>query len=247
MGSPILGDLCKLVIRQLEEKILSLHLPSILLYKRYVDDILILWNVKPDVSAFLDLVNDNQYGLTLKLDQAHDTQVYFLDISIGVDGMMICTEVYRKLDSETLYIPIGSCDPFHYKMAAFNTLIKRAYTHSSTMHALETELKIISRIAERHGYHNHITSLSRKLHHLQVAAQTTSHGKGRPDPKDSIPITYNPFLQKLFSEIARKKCISIAYRRCPSVFALLHNAKERYSQPGRAIWSIYHPAKRSYV
>ncbi|XP_023240403.1 uncharacterized protein LOC111638866 [Centruroides sculpturatus] len=226
MGSPIAGDLCELVIRQLEERVLPLHISNIILYRRYIDDILILWKVKPDISAFLELVNDNRYGLTLELDQAHDRQVHFLDISIKVDGKRIQTEVYRKLIAEPLYIPTTSCDPYHYKIAAFNTLIKRAYTHSSTKAALESEHRNIANIAKRHGYYNLMNKLSKKLRHPQVSARDAGQEDDRPEHKDRVPVTYNPWLQKLYSEIAKKKNINITYRRCPTVFNILRNAKD---------------------
>ncbi|XP_023241227.1 uncharacterized protein LOC111639574 [Centruroides sculpturatus] len=151
-----------MVIRLLEDKLLPDHLHNIIMYKRYVDDILILWRCKPDMPPFLALFNNNPYGLTLGLEQKSYTQVHFLDVSITVKGSTINTEVYRKPLVEQLYIPVGSCDPKQYKVAAFNTLVKRAYTHSLTLYAFETEINVLKIIAERHGYSKLITTLVKK-------------------------------------------------------------------------------------
>ncbi|XP_067133444.1 uncharacterized protein [Centruroides vittatus] len=230
MGSPVAGDLCELVIWQLEEKILPNHLHNIQLYKRYVDDILILWKSKPDIAAFVDSFNNNSYGVTLGLEQANDTHVHFLDVSIMVEGTSILTEVYRKPLADQLYIPIGSCDPILYKLAAFNTLVKRAYTHSSTRHALQKEINTLRSIAQSHGYYNLISKLTKKWRNYQLSTQTNQHEQVTTEHKDNIPLTYNPYLRKLYLEVAKKKQVSITYKRCPNIYQLLRNAKDPPNQ-----------------
>ncbi|XP_023241860.1 uncharacterized protein LOC111640093 [Centruroides sculpturatus] len=91
MGSPLSGDLCEMVVRQLESKALPPFLPSILIYKRYVDDILIVWREVSYMTSFVRTVNP--FGLTVELEQA-STEVHFLDIGIKIVGSTIHTAVY---------------------------------------------------------------------------------------------------------------------------------------------------------
>ncbi|XP_023213744.1 uncharacterized protein LOC111639639 [Centruroides sculpturatus] len=222
MGSPIAGDLCEIVVRQLEDIVIPQYSPNILLYKRYVDDILILWRIEPDVSRFVDSFNDNPYGLTLEIDQAHASEAHFLDINIKFEQTTTRTEVYRKPGAEHLYIPIGSCDPPNYKMAAFNALIRRAYSHSSDRISLHAELRHIEQIANEHGYPKIVRKLIRKWRCREVALNQAP----KEVPSNIIPVTYNPYLKSIYNTIAKKKNIRIAYRRCATIFDILRNGKD---------------------
>ncbi|XP_023220479.1 uncharacterized protein LOC111622351 [Centruroides sculpturatus] len=136
MESPVSGNLCEMVVRQLENNILPRFLPNMLLYKRYTDDIIILWKSKLNLKQFVDMVNSNPYGLLFEIEQHSKSNVHFLDIEISFEGPNIHTAVYQKTSNTTTYIPMGSCDPFQYKVAAFRSLVKRAFTHSSSIQAL---------------------------------------------------------------------------------------------------------------
>ncbi|XP_023238246.1 uncharacterized protein LOC111637069 [Centruroides sculpturatus] len=224
MGSPVSGDLCEMVVRQLERKILPRFLPNILLYRRYVDDILIMWKTIPDISNFVQTVND-PYGLTLEMEQSSNTEVHFLDINIKVEGSVIATSVYRKPYAAFIYIPVGSFDPFTYKAAAFNTLIKRAFSHSSTMQALNTELNYIKRIAAKHGYHGLTHRLIERHQRSQYAPTTCTKTNTDQDEHTRLPVTFNPYVKAIYAEIAGKQQLQIAYRRCPTIYDILRNGK----------------------
>ncbi|XP_067120768.1 uncharacterized protein [Centruroides vittatus] len=226
MGSPVAGDLCEMVIRQLEQKVLLQYLPTIILYKRYIDDIIILWRNVPDVSAFVESVHDNPYGLTVELEQANNTGVHFLDLNINIEGSSIHTSVYRKPGMASLYIPVGSCDPFQYKTAAFNTLIKRLFSHSSIPAALATELEHIRHLATIHGYHKLINRLvNRHCRSARVSA-IRSRLDNQPEDETRIPVTYNPYMVLLYKAIADKRRIKITHRRCPTILDILRNGKD---------------------
>ncbi|XP_023231504.1 uncharacterized protein LOC111631492 [Centruroides sculpturatus] len=146
MGSAVSGDLCELVIQQLEEKIIPNFFNSIILYKRYVNDIIILWRNDHDINRFVDQVNNNPYGLTIELEQHSDSTVHFLDVSIA-RGSSISTSIYRKESDFPTYIPADSCDPIGYKLSAFRALVKRAHTHCSTQRALDKEMRYLQKVA----------------------------------------------------------------------------------------------------
>ncbi|XP_023209410.1 uncharacterized protein LOC111612432 [Centruroides sculpturatus] len=93
MGSLLSGNLCKLVIRQIEGKIIPQFISNILIYKRYVDDIFILWKAEPNINNFISAMNDNPYGLTIKLDQKSNTAAHFMDIHLQLDSTRVVTKL----------------------------------------------------------------------------------------------------------------------------------------------------------
>ncbi|XP_023213993.1 uncharacterized protein LOC111616874 [Centruroides sculpturatus] len=226
MGSPLSGNLCEMVVRQLETKALPPFLPSILVYKRYVDNILIIWKEIPDMTSFVRTVNNNPFGLTVELEQAGTEEVHFLDIRIKVVGPTIQTAVYHKPSPTPTYIPANSCDPFPYKAAAFRALVERAFSHSSTKQALTNELARIKKIATEHRFpnmtHRLIEQYQRRKHTL--TAEITANPQ-RNNPA-RIPITYNLHLKTVHRKIAKEHGIRLAYRRCPTIFRILRNDKD---------------------
>ncbi|XP_067121906.1 uncharacterized protein [Centruroides vittatus] len=66
IGSPISGILCELVVRKLEKRVLYDFRKDIVYFKRYVDDIFILWNNNRKINEFIESINRNNDGLKLK-------------------------------------------------------------------------------------------------------------------------------------------------------------------------------------
>ncbi|XP_023234163.1 uncharacterized protein LOC111633768 [Centruroides sculpturatus] len=77
MGSPMSSLLCELVVRQLEKQVLENYMEDIILYKRYVDDVFIVWKDNRRIENFLITINNNKHGLNLKLEQKSHTHIYF--------------------------------------------------------------------------------------------------------------------------------------------------------------------------
>ncbi|XP_067144639.1 uncharacterized protein [Centruroides vittatus] len=144
MGSPVSGLLCELVVRSLESSKLHKYKGKILLYARYVDDVCIIWNEKPDVEKFSRDINNNIFGLELELEieQQSHRKIHFLDIDIELEEEgKIATKVYRKPSYIPEMIPWTSHDPTNYKLAAFRALLRRAYTHCSRMQDTRREVE----------------------------------------------------------------------------------------------------------
>ncbi|XP_023216359.1 uncharacterized protein LOC111618961 [Centruroides sculpturatus] len=183
-----------------------------------------MWKTIPDISNFVQTVNDNPYSLTLEMEQSSNIEVHLFDINIKVEGSAIITSVYRKPYAASIYIPVGSSDPFTYKAAAFNTLIKRAFSHSSTTQALNTELNYIKRIAAKHGYHGLTHRLIERHQHSQYTPTTRTKTNTDHDEHTRLPVTFNPYIKAIYTEIAGKQ-LQIAYRRCPTIYDILRNGK----------------------
>ncbi|XP_067135187.1 uncharacterized protein [Centruroides vittatus] len=178
-------------------------------------------------------MNDNTYGLSIEIDQHSDANVHFLDVDIRIDSHSIHTSVYRKQCASHTYIPSDSCDPIQYKIAAFRSLVRRAYTHSSTQQALRKELNHIEKIADTHGYRNIILRMSeRQKIRMSQNTPTMAQGNNQSTEVERIPITYNPTLKSIYESIARRRKVTVAYRRGPTIYSLLRNGKDP-SDPNR--------------
>ncbi|XP_023236872.1 uncharacterized protein LOC111635958 [Centruroides sculpturatus] len=232
MGSPLSGDLCELVVRQLEEKVLPKFLPNISLYQRYVDDIFILWKTTPNLDDFLSCMNDNAYGLTLGLEQVSNSSAHFLDVNIRLRGGKIETSVYHKPDQLPLFIPACSSDPFVYKMAAFRALTKRAFTHPTHVRDAWLEIRRIEKIAVEHGYNK---ALVRGLARTYARRPPSRRDSPLPSPDDNrqpdgnakrAVVRFNRHLDPLYREIASNSRTKIAYLRTGTLYDLLRNAKD---------------------
>ncbi|XP_023232145.1 uncharacterized protein LOC111632024 [Centruroides sculpturatus] len=193
-----------MVVPLLENKVL----PNIILYRRYIDDIIIFWKTVPDITVLVDAYNNNPYGLTLELEQSDPAEVHFLDVNIKLEKDGISTAVYHKPGPMSSYIPVGLCDPISYKMAAYKALIRRAFTRSSNVQARDKELAYIQWI------------------YVDSARLVDQHIDSQPEDIEWIPITYNPYVRSIYDKIARKRQIRIAYRRCPIIFNILSNGKD---------------------
>ncbi|XP_023214571.1 uncharacterized protein LOC111617523 [Centruroides sculpturatus] len=213
MGSPLSSDLCELVLRRLEETVIPKYSSNIIIYKRYVDDVFILWKMKPHINEFLSHMNKNPYGLTLKLDQLTTINAHFLDINIMLNGGSIDTGIYYKPSYIPWFIPANSADPYNYKIAAFRALVRRAFMHPSKWSDTITELQNIERIAVAHGYRKELirglANAYLRTHETQEAPITQNANQ---DSKRRLNIVeYSKQFQALCREIATKTNTKVAY------------------------------------
>ncbi|XP_023225258.1 uncharacterized protein LOC111626179 [Centruroides sculpturatus] len=237
MGSPLLGDLCELVIRQLKGKIILRFVSNILIYKRYVDDIFILWKAEPNINNFLSAMNDNPYRLTIKLDQKSNTAAHFLDIHLQLDGTRVVTKVHYKSYYRPLFILANSADPYSYKISAFSALTKRAFTHHTRSEDKEAELKRIQNIAVQHGYRKNLIYDLARAYVSRIAARDTSNIQAAAHETHNVNSTqsravveYNHHLNSVYREIAAHTNTKIAYNRPCTVYGLLRSGKDKINK-----------------
>ncbi|XP_023211828.1 uncharacterized protein LOC111614694 [Centruroides sculpturatus] len=199
-----------------------------MLYRRYVDDVIVVWKTTPNLAQFVEAMNDNPYRLSLEVDQHSNTNVHFLDVNIRIQGPNIHTTVYRKLCASPTYIPSDSCDPFQYKLAAFRSLVRRAYSHSSTQEALREELTHIEKIADMHGYHNIVPRIAERHERALMSHNTpmTTLRNSHSIDMERILLMFNHILISVYTAVAKRRNVNIAYKRGPTIFDILRNGKD---------------------
>ncbi|XP_067145429.1 uncharacterized protein [Centruroides vittatus] len=219
MGSPISGLLCELVVSKVEEKVLRNFERDIAYYKRYVDDIFILWKNNRVIANFVDRINENQEGLHLKLEQKSSRMVHFLDINVIFSKGHISTGVFIKPTHSPLYIPASSNDPYKYKLAAFRALIRRAFIYCENVIDRDTEIERIIQIAGTLGY-------KRKVIEGIIRKFEASYDKGtKHGPYRYTKFTYNKYLGGIMKEIASINDTRVILKRAPNLYKILRNDK----------------------
>ena len=99
MGAICGPSIANIVVYRLEEKWMKIHRP--LVYRRFIDDILI-------ISIFIiDIDNFKKIFLNLKLNIIQDKIVNFLDLSISFDKILkrICIKLFIKPTNTFSYVP----------------------------------------------------------------------------------------------------------------------------------------------
>ncbi|XP_040178228.1 uncharacterized protein LOC120910536 [Rana temporaria] len=133
MGAKFAPSVANAFMAQWEEGSIYADIPmELTLYKRYIDDILIVWNgTQPALEKFLSKLNQNDKNITLTWNIS-DTMVNFLDLDISiVDNTLVTKTHFKNIDTNS-YLSVKSC---HHKSWLFNipkgqlTRLKRNCTY----------------------------------------------------------------------------------------------------------------------
>ena len=123
MGSPLGSVLANLFMGFHENQWISDFTYSIvLLYRRYVDDIICLFYCENDAIKFFDFFNTRHPNIKFTFEKQVDCKLAFLDILLLTTQDKFSTSVFRKKASIGLYTNFTSFTPFSYKTGLIKTL-----------------------------------------------------------------------------------------------------------------------------
>ena len=110
MGAKYAPSLANLFMAQWEEDVVyALRRPELLLWARYIDDVLFLWKGDMEsLDAFMIQWNDNDRGIVLSYE-ASPTSIHFLDLEISTTHDKLEFKTYFKPTDRNGYIPVDSC------------------------------------------------------------------------------------------------------------------------------------------
>jgi len=99
---------------------------EIIYNKRYVDDILIIFDQnKTKEKTVINYMNNTDKHLELKTSEEGNNSINHLEPSIRRDANIIDLGIYRKPTHTDIVIHFSSNHPHEHKMAAFNCYINR--------------------------------------------------------------------------------------------------------------------------
>ncbi len=135
MGGRLSPILANLFMENLENQVLRSYLIAPRLYIRYVDDILIVWDISlGDFRLFLDHYNAQHQDINLTVEEEKDGQLPFLDVLIqrpvvstnGKGRREYSLSVYRKPTHSHRYLHFRSAVPKSLKKNTLRALWLRA-------------------------------------------------------------------------------------------------------------------------
>ncbi|XP_023241943.1 uncharacterized protein LOC111640176 [Centruroides sculpturatus] len=218
MGSPLAGTLCEMVLATLENAMLLKYEAQMITYVRYVDDVLIFWNTKPNVQSFIKDINDNRFGLELELEQKNDKTIHFIDLDIQINSVRdFTTKVCRKPAYNPIFIPWISNDSPAYKIAAFRALIARAYSHCNNTKDRTDELNYIYNLAKKYGIN--VKAIISK-------SKTRPKKRNLPNKEGVLTVEYNASLNNIFRRVGKAKNKRILYKKILTTYQLLRSDKD---------------------
>ena len=163
MGSPLAPTLSNLFMGVLENKYLrNPRYSKVSFYKRYVDDILLVFDNDGDVSSFFEFMNSWHPNIRFT-KEVGDKQIPFLDIDIKIENNILDTTVYRKPTYTNLLLNFKALCPMHWKTGLLITLLHRAYLVCNSWTNFHDEVTKLIHIFNLNGYpiafiHKHIKS-----------------------------------------------------------------------------------------
>lgn len=157
MGSPLSSIMAEVYLNHVENlHILSDKNPQkdkILFYKRYVDDIFLIFNGN---TRQLEVLCKYVNGLTPKLKFTLETEctgtLNFLDLTIKKKDNKLQFSIYRKPTTTDHTIHATSYHSQSVKMSAYNSLVHRLLSVPLSVEDYANEVNIIKHIATVNGY-----------------------------------------------------------------------------------------------
>jgi len=159
MGSPISSILVEIYLQYLEVMYVKhcLGNKEITYYKRYVDDILIIFDQnKTSEDTIHIIMNNTDEHLEFKISREDNKTINYLDFSINRNANNVYLNIYRKPTYIDITIHFTSNHPYDHKLAAFNYYINRMITMPITEQTVTQEWNKILTMAHNNGFLEHI-------------------------------------------------------------------------------------------
>ena len=131
MGSPISSTVVEIYLQFLEETHIKQWLESreIVYYKRYVDDVLIIFDHnRTSEQTIINQANSINKHLQFKMSTEENKVANYLDLSIHRNDSNIDIGIYRKPICTDTTIQFSSNHPYEQKITPFNYYTNRMIT-----------------------------------------------------------------------------------------------------------------------
>ena len=127
---------------------------NILLWNRYVDDILVIWQdtINNNIGNLEEYVNTIHTQISFILEMETNNRINFLDLTIRKQQHGLAYEMYRNLTVTDIIISSNSHHAYSAKTSSFQALIHRMHSVPMKQENKYTEKKIILQIGRNNGY-----------------------------------------------------------------------------------------------
>ena len=121
-------------------------------YRRYVDDIFVLFRSQDHLIKFRDYFNKCHPNMNFTFEQEKNGKLSFLDVEVSRDGNTFVTSVYRKPTFSGVYTHFDSFLPSTYKIGMSYTLVFRCFRICSDWNKFHKEIIFLKDIFLKNGY-----------------------------------------------------------------------------------------------
>jgi hypothetical protein len=231
MGSRISSTIAETYIQFLEVLHVKQWLDSkqILYYKRYVDDILIIYNQnKTNEQDISNHANNIDKHLQFKLSTEENNLINYIDFSIYRNNSNIELGIHRNPTSTDTTIHFSSNHPYEHKVAAFNYYVNRMLTLPITKQSKQQEWKTILTTVRNNGFPTHtIHNLKKKLKAKKQQQQQIPLTSTAQHNRKCVVFTYHSPLKRKVTNLFKQSNLSIALRATNTTY---HQLTEKPAQ-----------------
>ena len=154
MGTKMAPPYANIFMSYFETPLMTTYSKHILLWKRYIDDILFLWRgTRKSLEQFTQHTNNLHPTIKLTFEISTD-EINFLDTTIYVDkrNYRLCTTLYRKPTNKNLILHYTSKHPLHVKRGIVYSQALRYKRIISSKKHLGQEINTLKQIFIARGY-----------------------------------------------------------------------------------------------
>jgi hypothetical protein len=219
MGSPLSPILASIFMEVFEEGMLNAVPIEIRLWKRYVDDTLVIVK-RGDEEELLRFLNNVHPAIKFTCEKEVEESIPFLDVKIsrvGNDGL-VRTDVFRKPTATDRYLDFSSAHSLGTKWGLVSCLKKRAEKVCRGKEELEREIKRLMAVFLKNGFPK--KGLVRRLR------QNRSSEKVVPPCKEpTMVVPYVPDVGEKVLALARRLGLQVRFKRGRSLGTCLGGSK----------------------
>ena len=124
----------------------------LLYYRRYVDDILVLFNSAEHPKRFHSYSNSRHLNVSFTIENEQDNRMSFLDVNVIHEKEKFTTSVYRKPTFRGSYNHFDSFLPSSNKIGLLHTLLYRCFRICSDWTKFHLELVKLTDVFKNNGY-----------------------------------------------------------------------------------------------
>ena len=130
-----------------------------IIYKKYVDDIFVLFLSKDHLLQFKNYMNSKHINISFTTEVECNDSISFLDVKITRISDKFTTLVYSKPTFSGVFTNFGSFLPINYKYSLVFTLLYRAFSICSSFTKFHEEIIKLKEIFKNNGYPNGFINL----------------------------------------------------------------------------------------
>ena len=121
-------------------------------YKRYVDDVFVLFEKPEQVSRFVNYMNKRHKNIKYSFETEKDNSFSFLDVKICREKDKFTTNVFRKDTFGGIYTNFSSFVALEYKFGLVYTLLHRSFTIVSDFSKFHFEVETLEKTRHKNAY-----------------------------------------------------------------------------------------------